>query len=230
MKRNVLFEDNHLLVVNKPTGILTQGDSTGDKTILDFYKEYIKEKYDKPGAVFLAPAHRLDRPVSGCLILCRTSKAASRMTELFKNNDIKKTYLALTNNAPSILEGHLEQYLLKDEITNRTKVVKSQSNGAKLAVLDYELIGAENELKLIKVNPSSGRSHQIRAQLSHLKCPILGDVKYGGRKVGEDEGYIFLHCYKMQFVHPVTKETVTVKAGTPQHRYWDQLKSLISMV
>jgi 23S rRNA pseudouridine1911/1915/1917 synthase len=125
MKKNVLFEDNHLLVVNKPTGILTQGDSTGDRTILDFYKEYIKEKYDKPGAVFLAPAHRLDRPVSGCLILCRTSKAASRMTELFKNNEIKKTYLALTNNTPDILEGHLEQYLLKDETTNRTKVEQS---------------------------------------------------------------------------------------------------------
>lgn len=230
MEKNILFEDNHLLVVNKPSGMLTQGDKTGDRTVLDYYKSYIKEKYNKPGDVFLAPIHRLDRPVSGCLILGRTSKGISRMTEQFKNQKVSKTYLALTTSKPDMLSGHLEHYLLKDPKFNRTRVASAKTNGAKLAVLDYELLGVYGGLNLIKVEPKTGRSHQIRTQLSHIKCPIIGDVKYGGEKIKNDESQILLHCYRMKFIHPVSKEVMTVKSALPKNRFWNQMKSLITII
>lgn len=230
MEKNILFEDNHLLVVNKPAGWLTQGDKTGDKTVLDFYKKYIKEKYNKPGDVFLSPVHRLDRPVSGCLILGRTTKGIARMNEQFKNHNVSKTYLALTSSQPEILSGHLENYLLKDPKQNRTRVAGSKTQGAKLAVLDYELLGVYGGLNLIKVEPKTGRSHQIRTQLSHIKCPIIGDLKYGGKKIEEDDSMILLHCYKMRFVHPVSKEVMTVKSALPKNTFWNQMKSLITII
>lgn len=229
MKLDILFEDNHLLIVNKPCGLLSQEDITGDETILDRYKTYIKEKYNKPGNVFLAAAHRLDRPVSGCLILGKTSKGLSRIGQKFKNNEIRKIYVALSDKMPSETDGSLSHYLKKDEKSNFTKSVKANTSGAKLATLDYELVGMDRGICLIKVMPKSGRSHQIRVQLQTIKCPIIGDSKYGS-KIEMDDGSICLHCYCLEFEHPVTGQSIRITASPPRNKYWDIMKSLISAV
>lgn len=209
----VLFEDNHLIAVNKPAGILVQGDITEDKPMSEFVKQYIADRYNKPGAVFLGTIHRLDRPVSGVVIYARTSKALARMNALFKAREIQKTYWAITEERPEPLSGHLVHYIDKDRTRNVAHAsVRPRTKEAKKSELDYELIAEVGSHHLVRVNPLTGRPHQIRVQLSRLGCPIRGDVKYGAPAPNKD-GCIHLHCRSMSFVHPVRKEPVTITAN-----------------
>ena len=215
----VLFEDNHLLIVNKPAGILSQGDKTRDTDIIAIAKNYIKIKYEKPGDVFLGLAHRLDRPVSGALILCRTSKSLTRMTELFKKRQIKKVYHALIIGRPSQHSEKLISYIKKDSKRNRAIISKKPFVGAKKAILTYSQIAELNKHSLLEVELETGRPHQIRAQLSAAKLPILGDLKYHPQNPLEDKS-IALHCYSMEFIHPVKKEVTRVTAAYPNKSWW----------
>lgn len=215
----ILYEDNHLLVVYKPNGTLVQGDRTGDETIVEQYKRYIKEKYDKPGAVFLHPAHRLDRPVSGCLILGRTSKGLERISRQFQQNLIKKTYIALSNQSSEKQSGRLTHHLLKNGKTNTVKVVSDSMEKAKHAILDYQFIKQKGNQHLYKIEPHTGRSHQIRVQLAANQTPILGDVKYKGLGIN-DPKMIYLHCLAMSFIHPTKKEEVIVYSLPKKGKLW----------
>ena len=223
MSLQVLFEDNHFIAVNKPGGILVHADETGDQTLVDWVKYYIKTRYNKPGAVFLGVIHRIDRPVSGVVIFARTSKGLERMNKVFRERKIKKTYLAITHERPKELTGRLENYLWKDRSKNKTKVLERPSRrypDAKKAILEYELQGDLNHHSLLKVNPITGRSHQIRAQLAANGTPIRGDLKYGS-KIKNQDGTIDLHCYSLEFIHPIKKEPVIIKADPPAKSVWD---------
>jgi 23S rRNA pseudouridine1911/1915/1917 synthase len=225
----VLYEDNLLLAVNKPIGWLVQGDETGDKPLSEFAKDYIKERYNKPGAVFLGVPHRLDRPVSGVVVFARTSKALERMNSLFREREIEKTYLAITEEKPDPLEGHLTHYIFKDRTRNLAKALDMPSNRhkeAKKSDLDYRLLGSIGSHNLIEVKPLTGRPHQIRVQLSKIGCPIRGDIKYGFEQPNRD-GSIHLHCLALSFVHPVKKEPVTIVADPPKEQIWDLFWPLI---
>lgn len=212
----VLFEDNHLIAVNKPAGILVQSDITEDKPMSEFVKQYIADRYNKPGAVFLGTIHRLDRPVSGVVIYARTSKGLSRMNELFKQREIQKTYWAITEERPDPLQGHLVHYIDKDRSRNVAHAsLRQRSKKAKKSELDYELIAEVGNHHLLRVHPLTGRPHQIRVQLSRIGCPIRGDVKYGAPTANND-GSIHLHCRSLSFIHPVRKEAVTITANPLQ--------------
>jgi 23S rRNA pseudouridine1911/1915/1917 synthase len=227
----VIFEDNHLIAVNKPSGALAQKDDTGDGILADVVKQYIKLQYDKPGDVFLGIIHRLDRPTSGAMIFARTSKALERMNKLFAEQRIQKTYYAVSRNRPEPHEGHLEHYLLKDTSKNIVHAFDFQSKrneGAKLATLDYELVGNLDGYCLIKVTPHTGRQHQIRVQLQQLNCSIVGDLKYGAKEKSPDERAIYLHCGKMEFVHPVKNEPVVITAEFPRDRLWSKIGKLVN--
>lgn len=215
----VIYEDNHLIIVNKQSGVLVQGDRTGDVPLLDLVKAYIKEKYHKPGEVFLGTVHRLDRPVSGLVVFARTSKALDRMNELFRSKTIQKTYWAVVKRQPAELKGKLIHWLVKNEEKNITTAYIKEVPGSLRAELDYQLIGKEDEYNLLEVNPITGRPHQIRVQLASMKCPIVGDVKYGYPTTNTD-GRIHLHARKLTFVHPVKKETLTLIAKLPSHPLW----------
>lgn len=210
----VLLEDNHLLIVNKPAGILSQGDDTGDLTILDIGKKYIKEKYDKPGEVFLGCVHRLDRPVSGIIVMARTSKALSRLNQQFKSKLVEKTYWAVINNKPKPESGRLTHYLIKDQNKNITKAYSQFKESSKEAILNYQLLSVMDGDYLLEVKPLTGRPHQIRVQLASLGCPINGDLKYGS-KVRREDGNIMLHAYQITFEHPVKKEKITISCPPP---------------
>ncbi|WP_420460404.1 RluA family pseudouridine synthase [Neolewinella sp.] len=231
MQLQVLYEDNHLLAVNKPAGYLSQGDETGDVTVMDLAKEYIKLRYDKPGEVFLGSIHRLDRPVSGVILFARTSKALSRMTQVFRDRKVTKTYWAIVAEQPSPIEGRLTGYIYKDAKKNLSKLLpKANSNrhqGAKEAVLDYKLLGRIGTNVLLEVRPLTGRPHQIRVQLAQqLDCPIRGDLKYGFRQPNED-GNINLHSRSLEFLHPVKKEQVKIKAEPPRDdQIWQLFRSI----
>ena len=219
MQLQVLFEDNHLIAVNKPAGILSQGDKTGDPTVMDWVKAYIKHRYDKPGEVFLGSIHRLDRPVSGVIIFGRTSKGLKRMNDLFRDRKVTKTYWAIVAGQPDPIEGKLAGYIFKDTNRNQSKIVpKADSNrhkGAKMAKLTYRLLGRVGTNVLLEVTPETGRPHQIRVQLAEqLDVPIRGDLKYGSRARNED-GNINLHSRSLSFQHPVTKEAVRITAPVP---------------
>ena len=219
---DILHEDNHLIAVNKPTGTLVHGDKTGDRTLADQVKLYIKKKYKKKGDVFLGIIHRLDRPASGVVIFARTSKALERMNRLFSERKLEKTYWAIVSKRPNPIEGHLEHYILKDHKKNRVKAFDRKSRraqDAKLAKLDYELIGELGRQYLIEVKLHTGRPHQIRAQLAKIDCPILGDVKYGHPSANQNKS-IHLHGYSLSFIHPVKKEPVTIIAKTPEDQIW----------
>lgn len=229
MQLQVLFEDNHLIAINKPAGYLSQGDETGDATAMDLVREYIKLRYNKPGEVYLGSIHRLDRPVSGVLLFARTSKALSRMTQLFRDRKVTKTYWAIVAEQPSPIEGRLTGFIYKDAKKNVSKVLpKANSNrypGAKQAVLDYRLLGRIGSNVLLQVQPLTGRPHQIRVQLAQqLGCPIRGDLKYGFRQANED-GNINLHGRSLEFLHPVRKEQVRIVAAVPEE---DQLWQLFA--
>jgi 23S rRNA pseudouridine1911/1915/1917 synthase len=221
----VLFEDNHLLVVNKSSGILVQGDETGDVPLVELCKEYIKKKYDKPGAVFLGVVHRLDRPVSGIVVLARTSKALERMNELFREKQTQKTYWAIVTNKPKQNEGNLVHWLSKDEKKNKTTAYSRETAGALRSELNYKNIGQVGNEYLLEINPITGRSHQIRVQLASMGCIIKGDVKYGFDEANDD-GSICLHAKRLQFIHPVKKDLITFEAPLPDNGFWNNFIKL----
>jgi 23S rRNA pseudouridine1911/1915/1917 synthase len=225
----IIYEDNHLIAVNKPAGVLVHEDETGDETLGDFVKEYIKQRYDKPGDVFLGVIHRLDRPVSGVVVFARTSKALERMNRLFHDRKVEKVYWAVTSHRPDPLKGHLKHYLLKDREKNMVKAFEQLSNrakDAKLSELDYELIGELHGHILLEVRPLTGRPHQIRVQLAKMGCSIRGDVKYGYPQANP-EGNIHLHCLKLAFEHPVKLEPVEIVADPPHDQIWDLFEGVM---
>jgi 23S rRNA pseudouridine1911/1915/1917 synthase len=215
----VLYEDNHLLVVNKPAGLLAQGDQTGDPPLAEIAARYLKEKYNKPGAAFVGVVHRLDRPVSGVVVLARTSKALSRMNRLFGLRETTKTYLAITSRRPAEAEARLVHWLKKDEMRNKVSVHDSVIPGAMQAELTYRVLRQVPHGWLVRVNPVTGRPHQIRAQLSTIGAPIIGDVKYGGPAAPDHRG-IYLHAWQLAFMHPVRKEMMTFTAPLPSRGLW----------
>lgn len=216
---HVLFEDNHLLVIEKPVGILSQEDATKDPNLFDLVKEYLKLKYQKPGNVYLGLIHRLDRPVGGVMIFGKTSKASSRLQEQMRAGDIQKNYLAITVAHPPQEEGRLVHYLTKDEDRNKTKVYDQAKKDAKECSLDYKVLANIHGNCLLEIELHTGRSHQIRAQLAHISCAICGDMKYGRNK-GKDEFDMALYSYQMSLIHPVTKEEMTWTSFPPVKGYW----------
>jgi len=221
----ILFEDNHLIIINKKSGEIVQGDKTGDVPLLDEVKNYIKVKYNKPGDVFLGLIHRLDRPVSGIVMFAKTSKALARMNELFRERQITKKYWAITKNKPPDTEGTLTHYLIKDSAKNKSTAYEIERKGTSKAVLDYKIIAHSDSFYLIEVNLHTGRHHQIRAQLSAINCIIKGDVKYGYQRANEN-GSINLHAVYASFIHPVNKEKIEIFAPLPEDKTW----SLFSQV
>ncbi|MCO5264564.1 MAG: RNA pseudouridine synthase [Lentimicrobium sp.] len=215
----ILFEDNHILIVNKRPGDIVQGDKTGDIPLTETLKAYIKNKYNKPGEVFLGLVHRLDRPVSGAVIFARTSKALTRLTQMVKEREISKTYWAIVDKRPEREEGILIHFLKKNEQQNKSYKVKEGTSGAKRAELHYKLIGSGKTYFLLEVNLITGRHHQIRAQLSAIGCHIKGDLKYGAARSNED-GSISLHARRLEFIHPVTKQSTIITAPVPDKPEW----------
>ena len=216
----ILHEDNHLIIVNKRVGDIVQGDKTGDKPLSDVVKEYIKDKYNKPGEVFLGVVHRLDRPTTGIVVFARTSKALTRMNELFSNRETQKTYWCIVKNKPLKPEDELIHYLKRNEKNNSSKAHLKEVPDSKLASLDYKIIKELNNYFALEINLHTGRHHQIRAQLSAIGSPIKGDLKYGFDRSNPDGG-IHLHARKLVFIHPVTKENLSVNASTPDDAIWN---------
>ena len=217
----VLYEDNHLIAVNKKSGDIVQGDKTGDTPLSYFVKQYIKKKYNKPGEVFLGTIHRLDRPTSGIVLYARTSKALSRMNEQFRNKEVQKTYLAVVDNIPPNNAGTLVNFLQKNQKQNKSYVTKG--NNGKHAILDYKLLKKLDNFYLIEVKPQTGRHHQIRVQLANIGCIIKGDLKYGSKRSNKDAS-IHLLAQKLEFIHPVKKESITILAPAPKDSVWDDCK------
>jgi len=215
-----IYEDNHLLVVNKPSGLLVQGDNTGDVTLPNLAKEFLKEKYNKPGNIFCGVVHRLDRPVSGVVVLAKTSKGLERMNALFKTRHIQKIYWAITEKKPSNIEGTLIHWLLKDSQKNVVKAYPKEVAGSQFAQLSYSYVKSIGNLHLIEVRPLTGRSHQIRVQLASMGCVIVGDLKYGAKSPNPDAG-ICLHARRLVFEHPIKLEPIDITAELPKnHLVW----------
>jgi len=212
----ILYEDNHIIAVNKSSGEIVQGDKTGDTPLSETLKAYIKQKYNKPGEVFLGVPHRLDRPTSGVVLFARTSKALVRLNEMFKDhNTMHKTYWALVQGAPQSPAGRLENYLVRNEAQNKSYIAKPGAKDAKQAILTYKTIAKGDHYTLLEVELLTGRHHQIRCQLAAIGCPIKGDLKYGAKRSNPD-GSICLHARQITFVHPVRKEPVTIIAPAPE--------------
>ena len=214
----VLFEDNHIIAVNKKSGDIVQGDKTGDAPLSDFVKAYIKKKYNKPGEVFLGTIHRLDRPTSGVVLYARTSKALSRMNEQFREKQVQKTYWAIVEKKPPTESGTLENYLQKNQKQNKSYITKNKEG--KHAILDYKLLRKLDNFFHLEIKPKTGRHHQIRIQLATIGCIIKGDLKYGAKRSNKNAS-IHLLAQKLEFVHPVTKEDITIVAPAPKENVWD---------
>lgn len=219
---NVVYEDNHIIIVNKQSGEIVQGDKTGDTPLSDIVKQYIKEKYNKPGNVFLGVVHRLDRPVSGLVVFAKTSKALSRLNELFRTGDVHKTYWAIVKKNDIAPEATLTDWLTRNERQNKSYAHNREVPGAKKAVLSYKVRSMSDNYMLLEVRLMTGRHHQIRCQLAHMGCPIKGDLKYGSPRSNPD-GSISLMSRRVEFVHPVSKETIAVEAPVPDDRLWQAL-------
>ena len=215
----VIYEDNHIIIVNKQSGEIVQGDKTGDTPLSDIVKAYLKEKYHKPGDVFLGVVHRLDRPVSGVVVFAKTSKALTRLNKMFSGGEVHKTYWAITKNAPKEVEGTLEHWLVRNEKQNKSYAYAKEKPRSKHAVLKYRLLGKTDNYPLIEVELLTGRHHQIRCQLAAMGCPIKRDLKYGAKRSNPD-GSISLMSRKVEFVHPVSKETISVEAPVPNDNIW----------
>lgn len=218
----VVYEDNHIIIVNKHSGEIVQGDKTGDKPLSETIKDYLKEKYAKPGNVFCGVVHRLDRPVSGLVVFAKTSKALSRLNEMFRNGDVHKTYWAITRNRPPKEADELHHYLTSVERSNKSFVTLQPKNGAKEARLRYRLISSSDRYYLLEIELLTGRKHQIRAQLSSIGCAIKGDLKYGDKRSNPD-GSISLLARHIEFVHPVSKKLISVDAPVPDDTLWQVL-------
>ena len=216
----VVYEDNHLIIVNKTASEIVQGDKTGDTPLSETVKQYIKEKYAKPGNVFLGVVHRLDRPVSGLVVFAKTSKALARLNEMFRNSEVKKTYWAIVKQRPPQDEGELVNYLVRNEKQNKSYAYDKEVKNSKKAVLHYRLIGHSQNYFLLEVDLKTGRHHQIRCQLAKMGCPIKGDLKYGFARSTPD-GSICLHAHRVKFVHPVSKELIDVTAPLPPGNLWN---------
>ena len=219
----ILHEDNHIIVINKRVGDIVQGDKTGDKPLSEVVKEYIKEKYNKPGEVFLGVVHRLDRPTTGIVVFARTSKALTRLNELFKNRETQKTYWAIVKNKPQKPEDKLVHFLKRNEKNNTSKAHINEVQESKIASLDYRIIKELTHYFALEINLHTGRHHQIRAQLSAIGSPIKGDLKYGFDRSNPDGG-IHLHARQLVFVHPVSKENIIIIAPAPEDPVWNTLK------
>lgn len=219
----ILHEDNHIIVINKRVGDIVQGDKTGDKPLSEVVKEYIKEKYNKPGEVFLGVVHRLDRPTTGIIVFARTSKALTRLNELFKNRETQKTYWAIVKNKPQKSEDKLVHFLKRNEKNNTSKAHINEVPESKIASLDYRIIKELNNYFALEINLHTGRHHQIRAQLSAIGSPIKGDLKYGFDRSNPDGG-IHLHARQLIFIHPVSKESIIIIAPAPEESVWNALK------
>ena len=219
----VLFEDNHIIIVNKRSGDITQGDKTGDKPLSDVVKEYIKDKYNKAGNVYLGVVHRLDRPTSGVIIFARTSKALERLNKMLRDKEIHKTYWAVVKNHPTKEKATLINYLKKNPKNNKSSVFQKEIEGSKKAILHYSVLKKLDNYTLLEVDLETGRHHQIRAQLSHIGYPIKGDLKYGFNRSNKD-GSIHLHARKIEFIHPVAKEKISILAPTPNEVIWNACK------
>ena len=210
----ILFEDNHIIAVNKPAGWLVQGDATGDKPLSDWVKDYIKQKYQKPGDVYLGVLHRIDRPVSGIVLFARTSKAAERMSKAIQQRQLSKIYIAEIKGVPAHLEATLEHFIVRNESNNTSKAYTREVPNSKDARLYYKVIERRGKNSLVEIDLDTGRHHQIRVQFSSIQCPIVGDVKYGYPSPNSD-GSINLHAYKVQFEHPVKKEMIEIRCEPP---------------
>lgn len=221
----IVYEDNHIIIVSKRSGEIVQGDKTGDVPLSELVKQYIKEKYAKPGAVFLGVVHRLDRPVNGLVVFARTSKALERLNRMFANGEVRKTYWAITQNRPETDEGTLEHWLTRNEKQNKSYASEREKSGSKRAILKYKVIGESERYNLLEINLLTGRHHQIRCQLAAIGCPIKGDLKYGAKRSNPD-GSISLLARHVEFVHPVSKELISVDAPLPDDVLWRSMKSV----
>lgn len=223
---DILYEDNHIIVVNKRGSDLVQGDKTGDETLDARIKEYLRVKYKKPGEAFIGVVHRLDRPVSGVVIYAKTSKALSRLSEMFRNKEVKKTYWAIVKEMPPSEEGLLKNFLRKNETQNKSYAWDTNVKGSKEASLHYRIIGRSDRYYLLEIDLQTGRHHQIRCQLAAAGCPVRGDLKYGYSRSNE-EGNIDLHARSVEFIHPVSKENVKVSAPPPEGGFTKMFRELI---
>lgn len=219
----VVYEDNHIIVVNKASSEIVQGDKTGDRPLSETVKTYLKQKYAKPGNVFLGVVHRLDRPVSGLVVFARTSKALSRLNEMFRTKEVHKTYWAIVKQRPPKPSGELVHWLIRNECQNKSYAYEREVPNSKKAILDYQVIGFSDHYYLLEINLKTGRHHQIRCQLAQIGCPIKGDLKYGAPRSNPD-GSICLHARRIQFVHPVSKKELILEAPAPDTALWNSFQ------
>ena len=222
----VLYEDNHIIIINKAAGEIVQGDKTGDASLCDILKKYLKEKYNKPGNVFVGLPHRLDRPVSGVVVFAKTSKALERLNEMFRSGAVKKIYWAITKEAPTPTEGTLSHWIMRNEKMNKSFAYKKEVKESKHAILNYRTLSASQNYTLVEVELKTGRHHQIRCQLSTIGCPIKGDLKYGAKRSNPD-GSISLHARRVEFIHPVSKTPICIEAPVPTDRLWQSFEESV---
>lgn len=226
----IVYEDNHILIVNKMPGEIVQGDKTGDKPLVEMLKEWLKEKYSKPGNVFCGVVHRLDRPVGGLVVFAKTSKALTRLNEMFRNGEVKKKYWAIVRNVPPNDSDTLVHYITPRQESNKSFASTKETAQSKRAVLDYKLLASSDKYHLLEVTLHTGRKHQIRVQLSAIGCPIKGDLKYGDKRSNPD-GSISLQAHSIEFVHPVSKKLISVKAPVPQNdNLWKAMGELVNEI
>ncbi len=223
----IVYEDNHVIIASKRSGEIVQGDKTGDRTLADDVKEYIKEKYAKPGNVFLGVTHRLDRPVWGLVVFAKTSKALARLNDMFRNGEVHKTYWAICQNAPAEPEATLTHWITRNEKQNKSYAYDREVPGSKKAVLHYRTISRSERYTLVEIELMTGRHHQIRCQLAKIGCPIKGDLKYGARRSNPD-GSISLLARKVEFIHPVSKERICVESQVPDDNLWREISGNLS--